>query len=133
MKQNKTKMKKRDMHIFAAAALVCILQGCSGCGEKPEPEEKDPVVRRMADKEYVAKIEKSVEEQRLLAKSASETMERLAKAEAAHATAEELAAISNELKKCYKAMEQNRANAQAIVRERMLKDKSGNNNTEAKQ
>ena len=109
------------MHILAAAMLVCALQGCSGCGEKPEPKAVDPVVERMADKEYVAKIEKSVDEQRLLAKMASETMARLAKAEEAGASAGELASISNELKKCYEQMELNRAKAQLMVRERMLK------------
>ena len=122
MKQIKTNMKMRDMHIFAAALLVCALQGCSGCGEKPEPETVDPVVERMSDKEYVAKIEEAVDEQRLLAKSASETMARLAEAEKAGASAGELASISNELKKCYEQMELSRAKAQMMVRERMLRN-----------
>lgn len=122
MKRMKAKMKKRDMQIFAAAMLVCALQGCSGCGEKPEPKAVDPVVERMADKEYVGQLEKSIEEQRLLAKSASETMARLAEAEKAGAPAGELASISNELKKCYEQMELSRAKAQMMVRERMLRN-----------
>ena len=123
MKRMKAKMKKRDMQILAAAMLVSALQGCSGCGEKPEPKAADPVVERMADKEYVERIEKSVEEQRLLAKSANETMARLAEAEKSGASAAELASISNDLKKCYEQMELGRAKAQMIVRERMLRDR----------
>ena len=122
MKQKKAPMKKKDMHMLVVAMLVCALQGCSGCGEKPEPKAADPVVERMADKEYVAKIEKSVDEQRLLAKSASETMARLAEAEKAGASAGELSSISNELKKCYEQMELSRVKAQMMVRERMLRN-----------
>ena len=122
MREKNNKMKKRDIHMIVAAMLVCALQGCSGCGEKPEPKAADPVVERMADKEYVEQIEKSIDEQRLLAKSASETMARLAKAEEAGASAGELASISNELKKCYEQMELSRAKAQMMVRERMLRN-----------
>ena len=77
----------------------------------------------MADKEYVGQIEKSIEEQRLLAKSASETMARLAEAEKSGASAGELASISNELKKCYEQIELGRVKAQMIVRDRMLRNR----------
>ena len=119
----KTKKKKSDLRMVAAAMLVSALQGCSGCGEKPEPKAADPVVERMADKEYVEKIEKSIDEQRLLAKSASETMARLAEAEKSGASAGELASISNELKKCYEQIELGRVKAQMIVRDRMLRNR----------
>ena len=118
-----TKKKNSDLRMVAAAMLVSALQGCSGCGEKPEPKAADPVVERMADREYVERIEKSIDEQRLLAKSASETMARLAEAEKSGASAGELASISNELKKCYEQMELGRAKAQMIVRERMLRNR----------
>lgn len=123
MREKNNKMKKRDIHMIVAAMLVCALQGCSGCGEKPEPKAADPVVERMADKEYVEQIEKSIDEQRLLAKSASETMARLAEAEKSGASAGELASISNELKKCYEQMELGRVKAQMIVRDRMLRNR----------
>ena len=48
----KKHMVSHNVHIAAAAALVCFLQGCDGCGRKPQPEKPDPVVERVSDKEY---------------------------------------------------------------------------------
>lgn len=132
MKRMKAKMKKRDMRLVAAAMLVLSLQGCSGCGEKSEPKASDPVVERVSDKEYMGRLGKCVEEQRKLARTASDTMARLDAARASGAAAETVAAISNELQKCYRDMEAARRRAQEMVRDRMLQQNRGSMNKEAK-
>lgn len=128
----KKHMVSHNVHIAAAAALVCFLQGCDGCGRKPQPEKPDPVVERVSDKEYMGRLGKCVEEQRKLARTASDTIARLDAARASGAAAETVAAISNELQKCYRDMEAARRRAQEMVRDRMLQQNRGSMNKEAK-
>ena len=112
-----------------AAALCAGL--LAGCGEEepaaPAAPPADPVVARMHDKEYVAKLEKQVDARKEIMREMAEAHRRLQEAEAAGKTGEELAACSNALRAAVKKFEMNRAESIVLVSQQMKKSAAAGN------
>lgn len=121
-------MTKTTCNDKILAALLCaaLLAGCGKeeTGTKAKPE--DPVVRRMADREYVKKLDSLVKSQRDLAKEAAEIQAAIQKAEADGKPKEFLSGLTNKLKKCYHNMNLKRVEAQMLVRDKMLSGQKRN-------
>jgi hypothetical protein len=111
--------------ILAALVSVVLLAGC-GREEAKQIKAEDPVVQRMADKEYVKKLDASVKAQRDLAKEAAKIEAKIQKAIAEGKSAEYLLGLTNELKKCYHSMNVKRVEAQMLVRDKMLSGENKN-------
>lgn len=108
--------------MILAALAAGLLAGCGGGDEAASPEPpRDPVVARMHDKEYVAKLEKQIDARKDILRELDAARRQLAAAEAEGKTGEELAACSNALKAAAKKFEMNRAESIVLVSQQMQK------------
>lgn len=116
------------LRVLLPAALMLAVCGC-GSGDEPAPPEKeqDAVVRRMEDPAYVKQIQGKIDERRDIMKSMADAKRRLDAAKAAGASEEELAPIAAEIEAGKKAIKDNKAAAERMVRDRILADNAAAN------
>ena len=112
----------KNKTMATAALATCLLAGCGGEGEPRAavPEKpQDPVVARMHDKEYVAKLDKQIAARKAIMREMSMAKKRLEEAEAGGATGAELAALSNALKAASQKIRKNHAESVVLVSQQM--------------
>ena len=109
--------------VAVAAALVCVLR--KGGGGEPKPQYDDPVVARMHDDAYVAKLNAQIDERKQIMKRMAAAKGAYEKAQAA-GDADALAKAKAELKACADALAANQLKSQRIVSEQMNADKDAN-------
>lgn len=109
--------------IFVAAAIAAGVGGYFAFRGKPSAEESvDPVAKRMSDPVYLKKLDTLKDLQKQAMKAIADAKRKLAAAEAANASAEELTALTNAVQAAYADFEKTRVAAQLVVRDQILSD-----------
>lgn len=109
--------------IFVAAAIAAGVGGYLAFRGKPSAEEPvDPVAKRMSDPVYLKKLDTLKDLQKQAMKAIADAKRKLAAAEAANASAEELTALTNAVQAAYADFEKTRVAAQMVVRDQILSD-----------
>lgn len=117
--------------VAIAAGIACLLL-FRGPAEAPAPEPVDPVVKRMSDPSYVARLDAQRDERREIMKRMSAVKQELERAQAEGASEEAIAALKEKIRQGVEDLEKNRLTSQVIVRNRMLQDMEDANQLQKK-
>ena len=116
--------KKKLIGALAALAvvlgLVAVCLVCTKQGNAEIEEFSDPVVRRMHDKVYVAKLEEQLERRKQILKGLADAKSKLDAAKASGAAESELEKLQAEVEAWAKNFKDNQRLSEQIVRNQML-------------
>lgn len=121
------KMSKKTLGVIAVLLLAAAGVALYFLLKASKPADtKGPhvltVEERMNDPVYIAKLEKQLDKQKLIAKKINDARQAFLSAKAAGAKDDELLVLSNKLNACYRELSDYQTESQAIVRDQMMKE-----------
>ena len=109
--------------ICALALVASFFAGCSGgCSRAPEPESPAPVVDRMNDPEYVAKLADQIKAQKEITARASAVRQELEAARKEDPEGEKTKELETQYEAIAQELEKQRILNMAIIRERINRE-----------